>query len=102
MQTCRTPPQTLSVRQDMDQIRHTNDEEHLVRFLHLSDIHFADCDGSPDTDLESTVRERMLEDIQKMHGQLGDMTAFLVVGDIAARGKRADYDVAAALPPRSL
>ena len=73
----------------------TVDEGNLVRFLHLSDIHFADCDGSPNTDLESAVRERMLEDIQKMHDQLGDMNAVLVVGDIAAKGKRADYDAAA-------
>ena len=72
-----------------------------MRFLHLSDIHFADCDGSPDTDLESAVRERMLEDIQNMHGQLGDMNAVLVVGDIAARGKRADYDVAASFLDRA-
>ena len=72
-----------------------------MRFLHLSDIHFAACAGSPDTDLESAVRERMLEDIQKMHGQFGDMNAVLVVGDIAARGKRADYDVAASFLDRA-
>ena len=78
-----------------------NDEENLVRFLHLSDIHFADCDGSPDTDLDAAVRERMLNDIQKMHEQLGDMNAVLVVGDIAAKGKRSDYDVAASFLDRT-
>ena len=66
-----------------------------MRFLHLSDIHFANYDGSPDTDLDSAVRIRMLEDIGKMHDQIGDMNAVLVVGDIAATGKRTDYDVAA-------
>ena len=66
-----------------------------MRFLHLSDIHFTDCDGSPDTDVDHAVRERMLEDMHKMHRALGDMHGILVVGDIAARGKRADYDVAA-------
>ena len=66
-----------------------------MRFLHLSDIHFTDCDGSPDTDVDHAVRERMHEDMHKMHRALGDMHGILVVGDIAARGKRADYDVAA-------
>ena len=73
----------------------TNDEDTSVRFLHLSDIHFTNCDGSPDTDVDHAVRERMLDDIQEMHGDLGDMHGVLVVGDIAARGKRTDYDVAA-------
>ena len=66
-----------------------------MRLLHLSDIHFADCNGSPDTDLEGAVRERMLEDIQRVQVQLGNVDAVLVVGDIAVRGKRADYDAAA-------
>ena len=78
-----------------------NDEEKSVRFLHLSDIHFFDCDGPTDTDLDHAVRERMLEDIEKMYGQRGDMDAVLVVGDIAARGKRADYDVAASFLGRT-
>ena len=79
----------------------TNDEENLLRFLHLSDIHFSDCDDSPDTDLDSAVRERMLQDIRKMHDQLGDMDAVLVVGDIAAKGERADYDAAASFLDRT-
>lgn len=66
-----------------------------LRFLHLSDIHFTDCDGSRENDLDNAVRERMLQDIAKMHDQLGDVDAVLVVGDIAARGKHADYDEAA-------
>ena len=43
----------------------------------------------------------MLEDIRKVHDQLGDTNAVLVVGDIAARGKRADYDVAASFLDRT-
>ena len=43
----------------------------------------------------------MLEDIGKMHDHLGDMDAVLVVGDIAARGKRADYEVAASFLDRT-
>ena len=80
---------------------YTNDEERFVRFLHLSDIHFCDCDGPTDTDLNHAVRERMLEDIEKMHGQRGDMDAVLVVGDIAARGKQTDYHVAASFLDRT-
>ena len=66
-----------------------------MRFLHLSDIHFANCDGSPHTDVDTAVRERMLDNIREMHDQLGEMNAVLVVGDIAAGGKQADYEVAA-------
>ena len=66
-----------------------------MRFLHLSDIHFTDCDNPPDTDVDRAVRDRMLEDIQKVHGERGDMHGVLVVGDIAARGKRVEYEVAA-------
>ena len=51
--------------------------------------------------LRAPYDERMLEDIQNMHGQLGDVNAVLVVGDIAARGKRADYDVAASFLDRA-
>lgn len=72
-----------------------------MRFLHLSDIHFTNCDGSPDNDLDNAVRERMLEDIRKMHDQLGDIDAVLVVGDIAAKGKRADYEIAASFLERT-
>lgn len=71
-----------------------------MRFLHLSDIHFAHRDGSPDTDLDDAVRERMLDDISHMHHRLGDMDAVLVVGDIAVRGKRTDYEVAASFLER--
>ena len=78
-----------------------NDEENLLRFLHLSDIHFAARESSPDTDLDKAVRERMLKDIQAMQNQLGDMNAVLVVGDIAAKGKRADYNVAASFLDRT-
>ena len=75
--------------------------ENLVRFLHLSDIHFTDCGGPPEADLERAVRERMLDDIRKMHERHGAIDAVLVVGDIAARGKPADYVEAASFLDRT-
>ena len=78
-----------------------SNNENLLRFLHLSDIHFTYHDGASDTDVDSAVRARMLEDIHAMQVQLGDMHAILVVGDIAASGKRADYDVAASFLDRT-
>jgi predicted phosphodiesterase len=60
----------------------------------LSDIHFRAFGGSPSVDIERAVRDRILADIKLMRQQLGRMDAVLVVGDIAATGKRTEYEVA--------
>lgn len=72
-----------------------------MRILHLSDIHFTDAHAADQTDVDAAVRDRMLQDIQRMHQQLGDIHAVLVVGDIAATGKPADYEVAASFIDRT-
>lgn len=66
----------------------------MLTFLHLSDIHFGVFGGNPNHDLEARVRDLMLEDIRTVHGQVGDMDAVLVVGDIARTGAAGEYLVA--------
>lgn len=66
-----------------------------LRLLHLSDIHFTAFDGRSNIDLEHAVRARMLDDIRYLRATIGPMDAILVVGDVAARGKDAEYQVAA-------
>jgi len=66
----------------------------MLTLLHLSDIHFGVFDGNPNHDLEARVRDLMLEDIRTVHGQVGDMDAVLVVGDIARKGAEGEYLVA--------
>jgi predicted phosphodiesterase len=64
----------------------------VLRFLHISDIHFATTfDDSPELDVEAEVRERMLVDFSHMRERCGPFDAILVVGDIAARGREAEY-----------
>jgi len=68
----------------------------VLRFLHVSDIHFsASLDDVPDLDVEHHVRNRMMVDFAHMRDELGEFDAVLVVGDIAARGEREEYQVAA-------
>lgn len=68
----------------------------MLRFIHLSDIHFnrqlPDFGADPDTEL----RERMLADIASMRAELGDADAILVSGDIAYAGKKDEYETAGA------
>ena len=66
----------------------------VLRFIHLSDIHFdrrlPDFGADPDTEL----RERMLADIASMRAQLGKADAILVSGDVAYAGKKDEYETA--------
>lgn len=69
----------------------------MLRFVHLSDIHFdrrlPNFGADPDTEL----RERMLADIASMRAQLGDADAILVSGDVAYAGKKVEYETAGKL-----
>lgn len=66
----------------------------MLRLLHLSDIHFSTSNAPDSLNPEVAVRDRMLADIRRMHDELGQMAAVLVVGDIANRGRTAEYDAA--------
>ena len=65
-----------------------------LTFLHLSDIHFKVFDGPEDYDLESRVRELMVDDIARVHETVGEMDAVLLVGDVAHSGRQDQYDLA--------
>ena len=67
----------------------------MLRLLHLSDIHFSARGGAADINVEDSVRQRMLADIRDVHGDLGDVDAVLIVGDIADWGKENEYAIAA-------
>jgi predicted phosphodiesterase len=67
----------------------------MLRFLHLSDIHFADTLGdNPELNLERAVRMKLLVSIGSAHQELGPFDAILLVGDIGSAGSEADYDIA--------
>lgn len=69
----------------------------MIRFLHLSDIHFTSwLSDQPGLDIDRAVRDCMVSDIRAMHSELGQMSAILVAGDIAARGHPDEYEIAAA------
>jgi 3',5'-cyclic AMP phosphodiesterase CpdA len=72
----------------------------LLTFLHISDIHFSVFQGSDTHDLEAMVRERMLDDIELMHGIVGDMDAVLLIGDVANKGAEDEYKIASAFLTR--
>lgn len=64
----------------------------MLRFLHISDIHFATTfDGAPELDVDAEVRERMLVDFARMRERCGEFDGILLVGDVAAKGKEGEY-----------
>lgn len=67
----------------------------MLRFVHLSDIHFSNRVAKFGFDPDRELRNRVLEDIGAMTGRLGPATAVLVTGDIAYAGQRAEYEDAA-------
>ena len=64
--------------------------------LHISDIHFRhpDCHGSLDPELP--YREHLIRHAAERAGDLGDVQAILVTGDIAFCGIEEEYDAARA------
>ena len=66
----------------------------MLRFLHLSDIHFHDNSRAAHLDLDAEVRKRLLIDLGTLVDKTGPCDAVLVVGDIGARGVAADYEEA--------
>jgi len=67
----------------------------MLRFIHLSDIHFSNRVAKFGFDPDRELRNRVLEDIITMKGHLGPATAVLVTGDVAFAGQRAEYEDAA-------
>jgi 3',5'-cyclic AMP phosphodiesterase CpdA len=67
----------------------------MLRFVHLSDIHFSNRGSKIGFDPDGELRSRMLADIKTKMAELGPATAILVSGDIAYAGQRSEYEDAA-------
>jgi hypothetical protein len=67
----------------------------MLRFVHLSDIHFSNRGAKFGFDPDRELRNRVLQDIATMKECLGPATAVLVTGDVAYAGQRAEYEDAA-------
>lgn len=67
----------------------------MLRFIHLSDIHFSNRTAKFGFDPDRELRNRVLQDIVTMKGHLGLAAAILVTGDVAYAGQRAEYQDAA-------
>lgn len=67
--------------------------EKLV-LVHLSDIHFTRASGNVH-DVDQTVRDELLRDVEAVTKKLGAANGVLVTGDIAFSGKKEEYQHAA-------
>ena len=67
----------------------------MLRFVHLSDIHFSNRRADFGFDPDRELRNRVIADIALMKDRLGRATGVLVSGDVAFAGKRAEYEDAA-------
>lgn len=67
----------------------------LLRFLHLSDIHFRKVKaGKEHLDLDKNLQREVENDLQKFCKANGSINAILIGGDIAFSGKKEEYDLA--------
>jgi predicted phosphodiesterase len=62
-----------------------------LKFLHISDIHFRSYNGKEFVDLDTTIQEEILLDLQILKVEYGKINAFLICGDIASSGKKEEY-----------
>ncbi|WP_433972817.1 metallophosphoesterase [Tunturiibacter lichenicola] len=67
----------------------------VLRFLHLSDIHFGqEKDGTLIT--QDFVRDELTKDVKKLAAHRGPASRVIVTGDVAYSGKSDEYDRATA------
>jgi 3',5'-cyclic AMP phosphodiesterase CpdA len=67
----------------------------VLRFLHLSDIHFGqEKDGTLIP--HDFVRDELIKDVKKLADQRGPASRVIVTGDVAYSGKSDEYDRATA------
>lgn len=67
----------------------------MLRFIHLSDIHFSFRVPGLGFDPDEDVRNELVIDVRRRRSELGPATAVLVSGDVAYAGKKAEYESAA-------
>lgn len=65
-----------------------------IVLVHLSDIHFTRASGNVH-DVDQTVRDELLRDVEAVTKKLGAANGVLVTGDIAFSGKKEEYQHAA-------
>lgn len=65
-----------------------------IVLVHLSDIHFTRSSGNVH-DVDQTVRDELLSDVEALTKKLGAAAGVLVTGDIAFSGKKEEYQHAA-------
>jgi predicted phosphodiesterase len=64
-------------------------------FLHISDIHFRENESGQPDDPNRGLRNDMIRDVRAMRRRIGKPAdAILISGDIAAAGKRSEYEIA--------
>jgi predicted MPP superfamily phosphohydrolase len=68
----------------------------MLRLLHLSDIHFHPSPGDPQRDVDLAVRQDLLADLRALDNAVRPIGAVLVAGDLAARGKDDEFELARA------
>ncbi len=62
-----------------------------LTFIHFSDIHFNKNSGD-NYDLDSDLRNEIIEDIKREYGKIDRPSGILICGDIAYSGKKIEYD----------
>lgn len=67
----------------------------MLRFVHLSDIHFSGQIPGIGFDPDRDIRNELKIDLKAQTQKLGKSDAILVTGDVAYAGKKAEYDDAA-------
>lgn len=66
----------------------------VLRFLHLSDIHFRKDQSLSDAGLDLDIREQLEKDASEIFKEIGPVTGILVTGDIAFSGDVHEYAIA--------
>jgi len=63
----------------------------VLRFFHLSDIHFVKDSGGP-WDIDEELRHGLLKDAERLTGRCGPSNGVLLTGDIAFSGEAKEYE----------
>lgn len=66
----------------------------MIRFFHLSDIHFHYATSNSPYDLDRVIRHELVLDAAKMSADLNGVFGVLTSGDVAFSGKQSEYEIA--------
>lgn len=68
----------------------------MLTFIHLSDIHFSPEDNGSQFDLNQRIRQELLLNLSAIPPGSSQYDGVLITGDIAAHGKKDEYETAQA------